>query len=91
MNDARTLNYTRESDKDARYYEVMERQIDRIKQAEDAMKELLKIAAQLRQEVERAGSSNPDQVRELLEAAQGFELEAKRVKDSLRDWREDIN
>jgi FtsZ-binding cell division protein ZapB len=69
----------------------MERQLDRIKQAEEAMKQLLEIAAQLRQEIEKAGSSNPDQIIELREAAEGLERQARELKDSLRDWREEIN
>ena len=69
----------------------MERQIDRIKKAEQAMKELLEVAAALRRQIEQAGSKDPNQIRELLEAAEGFEKEAQRMRDALRNWRQDIN
>lgn len=55
------------------------------------MKELLKVAEHLRQEIEKAGLKDPNQVRDLLKAAEGFEKEAKRVSECLREWRKDIN
>ena len=69
----------------------MERQIDRIRQAEAAVRELLEVAAQIRQEVETAGAKDPYQTKELLEVAEGFELEAQKLRDSSREWREDIH
>ncbi len=54
------------------------------------MQELLKVAAQLRREVENAGSRNPEQVAELLKAASRFEQEAQKIKQSLQRWRQSI-
>jgi uncharacterized protein YukE len=68
----------------------MERPIDQIKQAEQAMQELLKVAAQLRREVENAGSRNPEQLAELMNAAAKFEKEAQKIKDYLQQWRQSI-
>jgi uncharacterized protein YukE len=68
----------------------MERSIDQIKQAEQAMQELLKVAAQLRKEVENAGARNPEQLAELMKAAAKFESEAQKIKDYLQQWRQSI-
>ena len=68
----------------------MERTIDQIKQAEQAMQQLLKVAAQLRQEVENAGARNPDQLKDLVDAAEKFEKEAQKIKDYLKQWRQSI-
>lgn len=66
----------------------MERPIDQIRRAEEAMRELLKAAAQLRQQVENAG--NPQQLAELIKAAAEFEKEAQKIKESLQQWRQSI-
>jgi hypothetical protein len=68
----------------------MERTIDEIKKAEQAMQELLKIAAQLRREVEIAGAKNPEQLTALVNAATKFENEAQKIKDFLQQWRQSI-
>ena len=68
----------------------MDRPIDQIKKAEEAVQGLLKVAAQLRREVENAGSRNPEQVAELLKAASRFEQEAQKIKQSLQRWRQSI-
>jgi hypothetical protein len=68
----------------------MERTIDEIKKAEQAMQELLKIAAQLRREVEIAGAKNPEQLAALVNAATKFENEAQKIKDYLQRWRQSI-
>lgn len=68
----------------------MERPIDEIKKAEQAMQGLLKIAAQLRREVELAGSRNPEQLAELMNAAAKFEKEAQKIRDYLQQWRQSI-
>jgi hypothetical protein len=68
----------------------MERPIDEIKKAEQAMQELLKIAAQLRREVEIAGAKNPETLAVLVEAAAKFEKEAQKIKDYLQQWRQSI-
>ncbi len=62
----------------------MERPIDEIKKAEQAMQELLRIAAQLRREVEIAGAKNPERLSELVNAAARFENEAEKIKNSLQ-------
>jgi len=54
------------------------------------MQELLKIAAQLRREVEIAGAKNPEKLGELVDAAVKFENEAQKIKDYLRQWRQSI-
>ena len=66
----------------------MERPIDQIRRAEEAMRELLKAATQLRQQVENAG--NPQQLAELIKAAAEFEKEAQEIKESLQQWRQSI-
>lgn len=68
----------------------MERTIDEIKKAEQAMQELLKVAAQLRQQIELASEKNPEQIAELVKAAAGFEREAQKIKDYLQHWRQSI-
>ncbi len=69
----------------------MERTIDQIKQAEHAMQQLLKVAAQLRREVENAGARNPEQLKDLMNAAEKFEKEAQKIKDYLKQWRQSIH
>jgi hypothetical protein len=69
----------------------MERTIDEIKKAEQAMQELLRIAAQLRREVEVAGAKNPEKLSELVNAAVKFEKEAQKIKDYLQQWRQSIH
>lgn len=69
---------------------VMERPIDQIKRAEEAMRELLKAAAQLREQVEVAGAKDPQHLAELIRAATEFEKEAQKINDSLRQWRQSI-
>ena len=69
---------------------VTERQIDQIKKAEEAMRELLAIAAQLRSEVEKAADKSPSALSELREAAEKFEKEAQAIRDALGKWRRGI-
>jgi hypothetical protein len=68
-----------------------ERQIDKIKEAEGAVQELLRAAAQLRQQIEEIQSKDPSQLTELLEAAQAFENEIQKMTDALESWRREIN
>jgi len=70
---------------------MSERQIDRIRKAEEAVLELVKIAAELRQEVDNLPVNDLDTRKELLQAGEGFETQAQGLRDSLREWREDIN
>jgi hypothetical protein len=68
----------------------VERTIDQIRKAEEAMQELLKVAAQLRREVQIAGEKNPGALAELVKAAEAFEKEAQRIQQSLQQWRQGI-
>jgi hypothetical protein len=70
---------------------MTESQLDRIRKAEDAVRELVKVAAQMRQEADSLPVNDPDLRKELLDAAEGFETEAQNLRDALREWREDIN
>ena len=69
----------------------MESQIDRIRKAEEAIRELLDVAAELRQEVQKLPIEKPDVREELLNAAEDFERQAADLKHALKSWREDIN
>jgi len=68
----------------------MERSIDEIKKAEQAMQELLKVAAQLRKQIDEVGAKNPEQLSALMNAAANFEQEAQKIKDYLQQWRQSI-
>jgi hypothetical protein len=67
---------------------VTDSQIARIKRAEEAAKGFLELANDIRQEADR--TKDHDLRKELLETAEGFEVEARKLVDALRDWREDI-
>ena len=69
----------------------MERQIDRIQKSEEAVRELVQVAAQIRQEADNLPIADPLLRAELLEAAEKYEQEAQNLQDALREWREDIN
>jgi len=68
----------------------MERSIDEIKKAEQAMQELLRVAAQLRKQIDEVGEKDPEQLAPLMNAAANFEKEAQRIKDFLQQWRQSI-
>lgn len=68
----------------------MERPIDQIKRAEQAIRELVHAAAELRRQVDLACASNPEQTAELIKAAEGFEKEVQRIKEYLCQWRQSI-
>ena len=70
---------------------MTERQIDKIKEAEGAVQELLRAAAQLRQQIEEIQSKDPEHLTELLDAAQAFEDEIQKMTDALESWRKEIN
>ncbi len=55
------------------------------------MRELVKVAAEIRQEADSLPVKDPDVRKELLEAAEGFEAQAQNLRDALREWREDIH
>jgi hypothetical protein len=66
-------------------------QIDRIREAEKAVRELVELAAQIRQEADKLPIEDPAVRKELLETAEGFETQAQDLRTSLREWREDIH
>jgi hypothetical protein len=70
---------------------MTESQIDRIRKAEEAIRELVELAAQIRQEADRLPIEDPAVRKELLETAAGFEIQAQDLSNALREWREDIH
>ena len=70
---------------------MTESQIDRIRKAEEAFRELLELAAQIRQEANMLPIMDPAVRKELLETAEGFERQAKEIRNALQEWREDIH
>jgi hypothetical protein len=70
---------------------MTESQIDRIRKAEEAVRELLKVAEQIRQEADSLPVEDSDVRKELLGTVQGLEAEAQNLRDTLREWREDIH
>jgi uncharacterized coiled-coil DUF342 family protein len=70
---------------------MTERQIDKIKEAEGAVQELLRAAAQLRRQIEEIQSKDPEHLTDLLDAAQAFESEIQKMTDALESWRKEIN
>src|SRR5579872_844407 len=76
---------------DKRRSSMTESQIDRIRKAEEAVRELIEIAAQIRQEADKLPIDDPSMREELLEAAEGYEIQVQDLRDALRRWREDIH
>jgi len=70
---------------------VAESQIERIRKAEKAARELVELAAQIRNEANSLAVEDPSIRRELLESAESFEMQAKALEDGLREWRKDIH
>ena len=70
---------------------MMESQIDRIRKAEEAVRELVELAEQIRQEADKLPIKSPAARKELLGTAQGFETQAQDLRNTLREWREDIH
>jgi len=66
-------------------------QIDRIRKAEEAVRELVTLAAQIRQEADKLPIEDAALRKELLETAKGFEKQAQDLSNALREWREDIH
>jgi hypothetical protein len=69
---------------------MTESKIDRIRKAEEAFRELVQLAAQIRQEADKLPIKDPGLYKELLETAEGFETQAKDISKALREWRENI-
>ena len=70
---------------------MAQRQIDKIKEAEAAVAQLLQAAAQLRQQISDLQARDPAHLTELLEAAEAFENEIQRMNAALEGWRKEIN
>jgi hypothetical protein len=70
---------------------MTESQVDRIKKAEKAVRELVELAAQIRQEAAKLPIENPALRNELLETVEGFETQAQDLRNTLQEWREDIH
>jgi hypothetical protein len=70
---------------------MTESQVDRIRKAEKAFRELVKIAAQIRGEAAKLPVKDLGKREELLASAEQFERQAQDVKNALREWREDIH
>ena len=68
----------------------MERPIDQIKKAEEAIRELTNASAELRKQVDAACAQNPEETAELMKAAAAFEKEVQRIKEYLQQWRQSI-
>jgi len=68
----------------------MERPIDEIRKAEAAMQELLKVASELRRQIDLACAQKPEETAELMKAAAALETEVQRIKDHLQQWRQSI-
>lgn len=70
---------------------MTESQVDRIKKAEEAVRELVELAAQIRQEAAKLPIEDPALRIELLETAEGLETQAQDLRNALKEWREDIH
>jgi len=70
---------------------MTESQIDRIRKAEQAVRKLVELAAQIRQEVDELPIQDPGVRKESLELAKGFETQAQDLRNALREWKEDIH
>ncbi len=65
-----------------------ESQITRIKKADQAAQDFIQLPRDIRHETEQ--TDDPDLREELLASADGFETEARKLADALREWRKDI-
>jgi hypothetical protein len=65
---------------------MTESQIGRIRKAEEAVRELVELAAQIRQEADKLPVEDPALRKELLETAEGFETQAQDLRNALREW-----
>ena len=70
---------------------MTESQMDRIRKAEEAVRELVELAARIRQEADKLPVEDLTLRRELLKTAEGFETQAQDLRNALRDWRQDIH
>jgi hypothetical protein len=70
---------------------MTESQIDRIRKVEEAAQELIKAAAQFRQDADILAVKDSDLRKELLQTAEELETQAQKMRDAFRAWREDIH
>jgi hypothetical protein len=70
---------------------MTESQMDRTRKAEEAIREVVELAAQIRQEANKLPVEDPALRKELLDTAEGFEIQAQDLRNALREWREDIH
>jgi hypothetical protein len=96
MEQGGTLHYTRAAAESEGRRETncagsiaMDNQIDRIRKAEEAMRELLEYSAESRRQLE--GIKDPDLRKEVIEAIEGIEKEAQNLNEALQKWRLDIH
>ncbi len=69
---------------------MSERPIDQIKKAEEAMRELVAAATELRRQIAFACAEHPAETAELARAAELFEQEVQTIKERLQQWRQAI-
>jgi len=69
---------------------MAERQIDRIRTAEETIRELVNTAAEIRKEAATLPIADQATKAELMTAAEDFERQAEELRDNLREWRKDI-
>lgn len=70
---------------------MAERQIDRIRMAEEAIRELMHTATEIRKGAASLPIADPATKAELLTAAEEFERQAEELSADLRKWREDVH
>jgi hypothetical protein len=70
---------------------MTESQIDRVRKAEEAFREVVELAAQIRQEANKLPIEDPALRKELLDTAEGLEKQAQDLRNALREWRKDIH
>jgi hypothetical protein len=71
---------------------TMDSQVDRIRKAEEAMKQLVEYSANARRELEDIEDiKDPDLRKEVVEAIEGMEREAQDLNEALRKWKLDIH
>jgi hypothetical protein len=70
---------------------VTESQIDRIRKAEQAIRELVEVASHICEEADKLPVQDPAIRKELLETAEGFETQVEDLRNALQEWRQYIH
>jgi len=70
---------------------MTESQIDRIRKAEQAARDLVTVTAQIRQEAAELPIEDYVLRKELLDTADGLDAQARELSNLLRSWRENIH